>query len=121
MKITRVETVKLWVDWCNWLFVRIDTDEGLSGWGEASLHGAIESVETAIREFATHLIGEDPAGPEQHWHRIYNAWRWRGGAEAARLCEPLAGRRAHAGRRVRGRARSNAAGFHRVQMLALHL
>jgi galactonate dehydratase len=80
MKITRVETFKFWVDWCNWLLVRISTDEGLVGWGEASLHGAIESVETAIAEFAPHLIGQDPAGPEQHWHRLYNAWRWRGGA-----------------------------------------
>ncbi len=80
MKITRIETFKFWVDWCNWLLVRISTDEGITGWGEASLHGAIESVETAIGEFAPHLVGEDPAGPEQHWHRLYNAWRWRGGA-----------------------------------------
>ena len=80
MRITRIETFKFWVDWCNWLFVRIDTDEGLSGWGEGSLHGALESVETAIREFAPHLIGQDPAGPERHWHRLYHAWRWRGGA-----------------------------------------
>jgi galactonate dehydratase len=62
------------------MFVRIETDDGLVGWGEASLHGALESVETAIREFSPHLIGEDPAGPERHWHRLYNAWRWRGGA-----------------------------------------
>lgn len=80
MKITRIETFKYWVDWCNWLFVRISTDEGLAGWGEGSLHGALESVETAIREFAPHLVGEDPAGPERHWQRLYNAWRWRGGA-----------------------------------------
>jgi len=80
MRITKVETFKFWVDWCNWLFVRISTDEGLVGWGEASLHGAVESVETAIHEFARHLIDEDPAGPERHWHRLYNAWRWRGGA-----------------------------------------
>jgi galactonate dehydratase len=80
MKITKIETFKFWVDWCNWLFVRIDTDEGLNGWGEGSLHGAIESVETAIREYAPHLIGQDPAGPERHWSRLYNAWRWRGGA-----------------------------------------
>jgi galactonate dehydratase len=80
MKITKVETFKGWVDWCNWLFVRISTDDGLVGWGEASLHGAIESVETAIAEFAPHLIGLDPAGPQRHWHRLYNAWRWRGGA-----------------------------------------
>jgi galactonate dehydratase len=80
MKIAKIETFKHWVDWCNWMFVRIETDDGLVGWGEASLHGALESVETAIREFSTHLIGEDPAGPERHWHRLYNAWRWRGGA-----------------------------------------
>jgi galactonate dehydratase len=80
MKITRIETFKGWVDWCNWLFVRISTDDGLVGWGEASLHGAVESVELAIHEFSAHLIGRDPAGPQQHWHRIYNAWRWRGGA-----------------------------------------
>ena len=29
MKITRIDTFKYWVDWCNWLFVRISTDEGL--------------------------------------------------------------------------------------------
>lgn len=80
MRITKIETFKFWVDWCNWMFVRISTDEGLCGWGEASLHGALDSVETAIGEFAPHLIGQDPAGPERHWHRLYNAWRWRGGA-----------------------------------------
>ena len=80
MRVTRIETFKFWVDWMNWLFVRVDTDEGLCGWGEGSLHGAVESVETAIREYAPHLIGQDPAGPERHWHRLYHAWRWRGGA-----------------------------------------
>lgn len=80
MRITRIETFKCWVDWCNWLFVRIETDEGLAGWGEGSLHGALESVEATIREMAPHLVGQDPAGPEKHWHRLYHAWRWRGGA-----------------------------------------
>ena len=80
MRITRIETFKYWVDWCNWLFVRVDTDEGLSGWGEGSLHGAVDAVEAAIRQFAPHLVGEAPAGPERHWQRLYNAWRWRGGA-----------------------------------------
>jgi galactonate dehydratase len=80
MKIEKIDTFKVWVDWCNWLLVRITTDGGIVGWGEASLHGAIESVETAISEFAPHLVGQDPAGPERHWHRLYNAWRWRGGA-----------------------------------------
>src|ERR1700709_1520659 len=80
MKIIGGETIKVWGDWGHQQLVGITTDEGVSGWGEASLHGAIESVETAIREYTSHLVGQDPAGPEQHWHRLYNAWRWRGGA-----------------------------------------
>ena len=80
MRITRIETFKYWVDWCNWLFVRVDTDEGLSGWGEGSLHGALDAVDAAIQAYAPHLVGQDPAGPEMHWQRLYNAWRWRGGA-----------------------------------------
>ncbi|WP_333834825.1 mandelate racemase/muconate lactonizing enzyme family protein [Rubrimonas sp.] len=80
MQVTKVETVKAWVDWCNWLFVRVSTDEGLVGWGEGSLPGALRAVETNIHEIGEMLVGEDPAGPERHWHRHYHAWRWRGGA-----------------------------------------
>ena len=79
MKIIKVETFKYWINWCNWLFVKVSTDEGLHGWGEGSLHGAIESVETAIHELSAALIGQDPAGVERHWHRMYHAWRWRTG------------------------------------------
>jgi galactonate dehydratase len=79
MKITRIETHKYWISWCNWLFVRVTTDEGLYGWGEASLHGALESVEAAIHELGAALIGQDPSGPERHWQAMYHAWRWRGG------------------------------------------
>ena len=79
MKITRIETHKYWIEWCNWLFVKVCTDEGLYGWGEGSLHGAIESVETAIHELEPVLIGQDPCGPERHWQAMYHAWRWRGG------------------------------------------
>jgi len=74
-----IETLKYWIDWCNWLFVKVSTDEGLYGWGEGSLHGALESVETAIHELGAALIGQDPAGVERHWQRMYHAWRWRGG------------------------------------------
>jgi galactonate dehydratase len=79
MQITTIETFTYWIKWCNWLFVRVSTDEGLVGWGEGSLHGAIGSVETAIHELGATLLGQDPAGVERHWHRMYHAWRWRGG------------------------------------------
>lgn len=79
MKITKVETFKYWVEWRNWLFVKVSTDEGLYGWGEASMPGPAESVETAIHEIAATLIGQDPAGLERHWHAMYHRWRRRGG------------------------------------------
>jgi len=79
MRISSIETFTYWIKWCNWLFVKLSTDEGLVGWGEGSLHGAIASVESAIHEVGATLIGQDPAGVERHWHRMYHAWRWRGG------------------------------------------
>jgi galactonate dehydratase len=80
MKITRIETFKYWVEWCNWLFVKVSTDEGLYGWGEGSIAGPLQATEAAIYELGQVLIGEDPAGVERHWQRMYHAWRWRGGA-----------------------------------------
>lgn len=79
MKITSIETHTYWINWCNWLFVKVTTDEGLYGWGEGSLHGAIQSVDTAIHELSAYLIGQDPSGVERHWQAMYQAWRWRGG------------------------------------------
>jgi galactonate dehydratase len=79
VKITQIETYTYWISWCNWLFVKVSTDEGLYGWGEGSLHGAIRSVDTAIHELGAALIGQDPAGVERHWQAMYHAWRWRGG------------------------------------------
>ena len=79
MKISKIETFTYWIEWCNWLFVKVSTDEGLYGWGEGSLHGAVRAVETAIQELGATLIGQDPAGVERHWQALYHAWRWRGG------------------------------------------
>lgn len=79
MRIVGVDRFTVWVDWCNWILVRIRTDEGMVGWGEGSLHGGVAAVEAALDAYAEHLVGHDPAGPERHWHRLYNMWRWRGG------------------------------------------
>ncbi len=79
MKIARIETFTYWIEWCNWLFVKVTTDEGLHGWGEGSLHGSIPAVDAAIKELGVSLIGKDPSGVERHWQAMYHAWRWRGG------------------------------------------
>jgi galactonate dehydratase len=79
VKIARIETFTYWIEWCNWLFVKITTDDGLHGWGEGSLHGSIPAVDAAIHELGDSLIGKDPSGVERHWQSLYHAWRWRGG------------------------------------------
>ncbi len=79
MKIVKIETFKHYVRFKNWLFVRVETDEGIHGWGEASLAGAIEAVEKCVHELGANLIGQDPSGVERHWQALYQTWRWRGG------------------------------------------
>lgn len=60
MKITGIETFMVGAGWKNWLFVRVNTDAGISGLGEGTLNGFIRSTEAAIRELEHLVIGEDP-------------------------------------------------------------
>ena len=59
MKITRIETFAVGAGWKNWLFVRVHTDAGLTGLGEATLNGFIRTTEAAIRELEAFVIGQD--------------------------------------------------------------
>jgi galactonate dehydratase len=76
MRITDVETFLVPP---RWLFLRIDTDEGLSGWGEPIVEGRAHTVETAVHELAEHLRGEDPLRIEDHWQVLTKAGFYRGG------------------------------------------
>lgn len=78
--ITEIETFQKTIGWAQWVFVRIRDSDGCEGWGEASLHGPTSPVVAAIQEYAVHLKGQEATGAERHWSRLYNAWRWRGGA-----------------------------------------
>lgn len=89
MKITRIETFKFWSDWKNWMFVKVETDEGLYGWGEASLAGPLDAVESVIHEMGEMLIGKDPSGVERHWQALYHTWRWRNGPVQATALSAL--------------------------------
>lgn len=80
MKISRIETFAGWAHYCNWLFLRVETDDGLVGWGEATLPGPLSAVEGVINELAPLFVGEHFEGVEVAWQKAYHAWRWRGGA-----------------------------------------
>ncbi|WP_426181671.1 galactonate dehydratase [Microbacterium sp. TWP3-1-2b2] len=66
-----------------WLFVRIETSDGLVGWGEASLEGYADVVKAAVDQFAEYLIGTDPGLIEDHWQVLTKSQFYRGGAVLA--------------------------------------
>src|SRR5690606_36256575 len=77
MKITRLST---WHAAPRWLFLRIDTDEGISGWGEPVIEGRADTVEAAVRELGDYLVGRDPARINDLWQVLYRGGFYRGGA-----------------------------------------
>lgn len=77
MIITRIETFQVPP---RWLFVRVETDEGLVGWGEPVVEGRTETVETAVQQLAELLIGKDPRLIEDHWQVMTKGSFYRGGA-----------------------------------------
>jgi len=73
VKITKVETLFHRSGSADdWLFVKISTDEGLVGYGEAS--NAARIAATAVEELGSRLIGEDPSRIEQHWQSLYRTY-----------------------------------------------
>jgi galactonate dehydratase len=79
VKITEVKTFVMRGVERNWLFVKVETDEGVHGWGEASLEFTTLTVQTAVEEMAGHLIGQDPTRVEHLWQTMFRHGFWRGG------------------------------------------
>ena len=81
MKITSVKAVPASAEMRgtvrNYMFVKIETDEGIVGWGEAT-SGPL-AVATMIEEFGQQLIGKDPGRIEEHWQVLYHHFHVRGG------------------------------------------
>lgn len=78
MKITEIKTYLLHAappeqgGWAarNWLFVKVCTDEGIYGVGEAS--GWPRVVETAIKDLSPLMVGEDPFHIERLWNKMFS-------------------------------------------------
>lgn len=76
MKITKLTTYIVPPRWC---FLKIETDEGISGWGEPVLEGRAATVEALVHELGDYLIGKDPLLIEDHWNVLYRSGFYRGG------------------------------------------
>ena len=79
-KIREIRTRKYSLDRRDYLFVEIETEDGVTGIGEGSLSGRVDIVEQAILFYRPYLIGREAAGTEAHWTRnYYELNRYRNG------------------------------------------
>lgn len=79
MKITDIQTFVVDCFRTNWVFVKVYTDEGLTGVGEGTLEYKEKAFLGAVEHIKEYLLGKDPCNIELHWHTIYRDAYWRGG------------------------------------------
>ncbi|NLS75789.1 MAG: mandelate racemase/muconate lactonizing enzyme family protein, partial [Chloroflexi bacterium] len=73
MKITDLKTFVVGNPWKNWIFVKLYTDEGITGLGEATGGLATKPHLGDLEELARLVIGADPAHPDALWRKMYKA------------------------------------------------
>lgn len=79
MKITRIETHVCHARMRNWVFVKVLTDQdGLFGWGEATLEWHTRGVVGAVADLAELVVGEDPTRVEHLWQVMHRQHFWHG-------------------------------------------
>jgi galactonate dehydratase len=76
MKITAMKTFPVPP---RWLFLKIETDEGLVGWGEPVLEGRAATLAALVEELSDFLIGRDPRSINDIWQTLYRNGCYRGG------------------------------------------
>ncbi|MDF6022575.1 galactonate dehydratase [Streptomyces sp. JH34] len=76
MKISRIETFAVPP---RWLLCRVETDDGVVGWGEPVVEGRAATVRAAVRELSELLVGQDPLRIEDHWQTMTKGSFYRGG------------------------------------------
>lgn len=76
MKIAKIETFRVPP---RWMFVRVETDQGVVGWGEATLEGHNEAVEGAYAALRDRAIGAEADRIEDIWQTVYRLGFYRGG------------------------------------------
>jgi len=94
MKITNVEAIPCRGSWMNWTFVKVSTDEGITGWGDATEWVRVKGHMAAIQDLSALVIGENPFNIEKLWQKMWVASYAGGKADPfdekiARLSEKL--------------------------------
>ena len=79
MKITDIKVYPAWVGSRNQLLLKVETDEGLFGWGESGVSSRELAVKGAVEHFREFLIGRDPRNPGALWQEMYRSQYFEGG------------------------------------------
>jgi galactonate dehydratase len=79
MKITAIKPYPVWVGTRNQLVVKVETDEGVHGWGESGLSGREKAVVGAIEHYREFLIGRDATAIGAIWQETYRSQYFEGG------------------------------------------
>ncbi|RCK69237.1 galactonate dehydratase [Desertihabitans brevis] len=77
--MTTIEKVETFLVPPRWLFVRVQTSDGLVGWGEPVVEGRAETVRTAVEQLAEGLVGSDATRIEDTWQVMTKGTFYRGG------------------------------------------
>lgn len=79
MKVTDVKCFTVDCFRTNWVFVKVYTDSGIDGVGEATLEYKEKALLGAVEHIKEYLVGKNPLNIERHYHDIYRDAYWRGG------------------------------------------
>lgn len=80
LKIVKVEPFLLTGvrGYAPWVFVRVETAEGIVGWGEATNFPGVQPIATAVKNLSNVVTGESAWNIEQLWNRMYRAMYYNG-------------------------------------------
>ncbi|WP_421725007.1 mandelate racemase/muconate lactonizing enzyme family protein [Bauldia sp.] len=79
MKISAIRSYPVRVGIRNQLVVKVETDEGVYGWGESGLSGREKAVVGAIEHYAEFVVGRDPMRIGALWQEMYRSQYFEGG------------------------------------------
>lgn len=79
LEITAIKPYPVWVGIRNQMLVKVETDQGVSGWGESGLSGREKAVAGAIEHYREFLIGQNPMQIGRIWQETYRSQYFEGG------------------------------------------
>ena len=79
LKVTALKVIPVWTGSMNYIFVKLFTNQGITGVGEGGIRGRGGTMIAAIKEHERYIVGKNPLEIEKHWQAMYRWPRWRGG------------------------------------------